>query len=293
MGRRLRKIIPGLPYHLTHRGNHRSPILDTDERRAMYVSIMIRWQIETGVRIAAFVIMPNHVHFIVESPTPDAISKWIANGHREYSKWLNTTRSTTGHNWEERYFAVLMDPEHCLNALRYVEQNPVAAGLSACPWDWHWSSAPFHAGFGHKPVLLNHDLRPEGTSPATWREALLQPTAADFRSRLHECAARGTALGDESWARCLEAQHSIDLLPKRRGRKPLPIQAPEPRFGRRRRDAWSKDIIRTATGDGATDRSVTPGTDGVRAPVKIPPTVRAPDFSGENNWCQTNQERIS
>ena len=207
----------------------------------MYISIMIRWQIETGVRIAAFVIMPNHVHFIVESPTPEAISKWIANGHREYSKWLNTTRGTTGHNWEERYFAVLMDPEHCLNALRYVEQNPVAAGLAGAPWDWHWSSAPFHAGRGRRPAILNLDLRPQGPSPTAWRQALLRPTAAGFRSRLHECAARGTALGEESWARRLQEEHGIDLLPKRRGRKPGPVAPERPRCGRRRRGAVERE----------------------------------------------------
>ena len=219
MGRIPRKIIPGQPYHLTHRGNHRLPILQTDEQRAVYISIMRRWQLQTGVQIAAFVLMPNHVHFVVISPTEEALTKWIANGHREYSKWLNTTRGTTGHNWEGRYFAAVMDPDHCLNALRYVEQNPVAARLVACPWDWHWSSAPFHAGMGPQPSILDLDLRPAGTRPDVWRRSLLEPSAADFRARLHECAARGIALAAPAWAESMERIHGVQLMPRRRGRR--------------------------------------------------------------------------
>ncbi len=219
MGRIPRKIIPGQPYHVTHRGNHRLPILQTDQQRAVYISIMRRWQLRTGVRIAAFVLMPNHVHFVVVSPTPEALTKWIANGHREYSKWLNTTRGTTGHNWEGRYFAAVMDPEHCLNALRYVEQNPVAARLSTRPWDWNWSSAAFHAGMGPQPSILDLDLRPAGTTAAAWRQSLLEPSAEEFRARLHECAARGTALADPAWAEAMERMHGVRLLPRQRGRR--------------------------------------------------------------------------
>lgn len=219
MGRIRRKIIPNQPYHVTHRGNHRSPILLTDRQRAVYVNIMIRWQRKTGVRIAAFVLMPNHVHFVVVSPTPEALSKWIANGHREYSKWLNTTQDSTGHNWEGRFFAVLMDPQHCLHALRYVEQNPVAAKLCAHPWDWHWSSAATHAGVGERPAMLDLDLRPEGSTPEAWMRALLEPSAAAFRARLHECATRGVALADRDWAESMEREHGVRLLPRARGRR--------------------------------------------------------------------------
>jgi putative transposase len=218
MSRRKRVIIPGLPYHVTHRGNHREAILSTSEQRAMYVRIMLRWQAKTGVTVAAFVIMPNHVHFIVVVPTPQALARWIGNGHREYSKWLNTVRETNGHNWEERYYAVVMDPEHCLNALRYIEQNPVAAGLARHPWEWHWSSAAHHCGFGGKPALLNGDLRPDGISSEQWKAALLTESAESFRRRLHECSGRGIALADPAWATAMEALHGVRLLPGKPGR---------------------------------------------------------------------------
>jgi putative transposase len=112
-----------------------------------------------------------------------------------------------------------MDPEHCLNALRYVEQNPVAARLVAYPWDWHWSSAPFHAGMGPQPSILDLDLRPAGTRPDAWQRSLLEPSAAEFRARLHECAARGIALAAPAWAESMERIHGVQLLRRRRGRR--------------------------------------------------------------------------
>jgi putative transposase len=237
MPRRPREIIPGIPYHVTHRGNHRDAILATEAERAMYVSIMARWQEDSGILIAAFVIMPNHVHFIVVAPTEEAISRWIANGHRDYSRWLNTVKGRRGHNWEERFFAVAMDEGHCLNALRYIERNPVAAGLAATPWAWHWSSAGWHAGTGPRPGLLNHDLRPAGTTPAAWRAALLQPAAPEFRAKLHECRRGGFALGSEEWAAALERAHGVSL----RRRKPGPRPATA--------DANGRTAIRGATTD--------------------------------------------
>ena len=218
MGRRRRTTIPNLPYHITHRGNHREAILGDDDSRAMYMSIMRRWQIQTRIRVAAFVLMPNHVHAICESPTESALSSWIRNGHREFSAWLNTRRGTTGHNWEGRFFSVIMDPQHCLNALRYVEQNPVAAGLAKHPWDWHWSSAAHHCGLGPKPEIVDVDLRPAGTTPKAWRDALREPSSEEFRARLHECSVRRTALASEEWAKDMELLHGIQLLPRNPGR---------------------------------------------------------------------------
>jgi putative transposase len=219
MGRRRRCIIPGERYHITHRGNHREAILSDDESRAMYMSIMRRWQLKTGMEVGAITLMPNHVHAICQSPDKSSLSTWIKHGHRDFSTWLNIRRGTTGHNWEGRFFSVLMDDEHTVNALRYVEQNPVAARMVHLPWEWHWSSAAYHCGLGPKPEIINVDLRPAGTTASEWRDALRQPSSAEFRVKLRECSLRRTALAGEEWTRAMELLHGIELLPKERGRK--------------------------------------------------------------------------
>ncbi len=211
MGHRPRVIVPGFPYHVTHRANHRSPIFTTDRQRATYVSIMLRWQARCGVKVAAFVIMPNHVHFIVVCPTENALSNWIRNGHREYSLWLNTEAGTSGQNWEGRYYSVLMDERHCLNALRYVEQNPVRAGIVELPWEWHWSSAAWHTGMGPRPELINLDLRSPGTTPAEWRGFIQEREGEAFGIALRECQGTGKPFADEAWIRRMEKEHQLRM----------------------------------------------------------------------------------
>lgn len=232
MPRPPRRIIPGLPYHITHRGNHREPLLATNDERQMYISIMTRWQVRTGVDVAAFVLMPNHVHFAASSPTPCALGAWIRNGHREYSKWYNTVRNRTGQNWEGRFFDVLMDPAHCLNALRYIEQNPVRAGLCEFPWQWKWSSAASHCGLGPSPSIVTTDFRPDRTTAKQWREALMAATPDEFRKQMMACARKGVPLAEEAWVKALETKLGIVLsapksgLPRGRPKKkPAPIQS--------------------------------------------------------------------
>lgn len=219
MGHRPRIIVPGLPYHVTHRANHRSPIFQTDQQRATYVTIMLRWQKRTGVRIAAFVIMSNHVHFVIVAPTETALSAWIRNGHREYSLWLNTEAGTSGQNWEGRFYSVLMDESHCLNALRYVEQNPVRARLVAHPCDWHWSSAAWHAGRGPKPEFLNIDLRPPSTTEDSWRQFLEATQDETFGIALRECQGTGKPFAAEAWLRRKERELEITLVHAGKARK--------------------------------------------------------------------------
>ena len=203
---------------MTHRGNHREAILGDRVCRAMYMRIMRRWQLKTGVRVGAIVLMPNHMHAICTSPTTRALSDWIKHGHREFSSWLNSLRGTTGHNWEGRYFSTIMDDEHTLNALRYVEQNPVAARMVEYPWEWHWSSAAHHCGLGPKPEILDIDLRPSGITPQQWRDALLRPSSDEFRAKLRECRIRRTALAHEDWSKSMEILHGVQLLPRKPGR---------------------------------------------------------------------------
>jgi putative transposase len=180
--------------------------------------------------VGAFVLMHNHVHFAASSPTPLALGSWIKNGHREYSKWYNTVRNRNGSNWEGRYFDVLMDPDHCWNALRYIEQNPVRAGLCQFPWQWKWSSAASHCGLGPKPEIVSTDFRPEGMTAKAWREALLNPTPAEFRARLVECAQQRIPLASTTWIAQVEAAWGIELVRRKsdrpRGRPPRSQAAP-------------------------------------------------------------------
>jgi len=88
--------------------------------------------------------MPNHAHFIAIPKMPDSLAKTFKITHMLYSQYVNKNRSRVGHLWQGRFYSCILDGAHFLLAVRYVERNPVRAGLAKKPWDWQWSSALAH-----------------------------------------------------------------------------------------------------------------------------------------------------
>jgi putative transposase len=90
--------------------------------------------------------MDNHVHLILIPPSADALRAVMASTHTRYAQWFNRSQGTTGHLFEGRFHSYAMDQAHLIAAARYVENNPVKAGLVARAEDWRWSSARAHVG---------------------------------------------------------------------------------------------------------------------------------------------------
>lgn len=204
MPRFKRVVIPGLPYHVVQRASHQRFILDDANSRAVFMKALVKWQLRTGMMIASFVLMGNHFHLVGVSPSPTALPDFMGRACAEFSRYCNMNAGRQGPNWEGRYFTSPMDDAHTLDAIRYIERNPVAAQLVDVAWEWPWSSAAFHAGMGPRPQLLNLDLRPKGTTPQQWREALLRANTDDFRSRFKLATSSGRALGQADWAAAID-----------------------------------------------------------------------------------------
>jgi putative transposase len=143
---------------------------DTDRR--YYLALLHRFSRLTATRIAGFCLMSNHVHVIAVPDAKDSIAECFGRAHRKFSEHMNRRRGTRGANWEGRYFAQTMGSTHALNALRYIERNPVDAGLVDEAMSWEWSSAAAHAGLGKQWPLLNFDVRGELANPTEWRARL-------------------------------------------------------------------------------------------------------------------------
>ncbi|MEY4118128.1 MAG: hypothetical protein RLZZ116_1456 [Planctomycetota bacterium] len=172
MGRANRATEIGVPHHIAHRGNHRRSIFDDGTDCQYYLALLHRFSRATGTRIAAFCIMPNHVHVIAVPSTLGGLSDCIGRTHRKYSEHLNRRLGLRGSNWEGRFYSSPMGPRHTFNALKYVERNPVDAGLVKSASEWKWSSAGAHCGSGKRSPLLNLDLRGEFADPFVWRKQL-------------------------------------------------------------------------------------------------------------------------
>ena len=149
MGRIARIVAPGLPHHVTQRGNRRQETFFCDEDYRAYLSLLVEWCGRHGTRIWAYCLMPNHVHLIVVPSQPDGLARAIGEAHRRYTRRINFRQGWRGYLWQGRFASFAMDEPYLMAATRYVERNPVKANLAARPEDWPWSSAAGHlAGRG-------------------------------------------------------------------------------------------------------------------------------------------------
>ena len=140
MARLARVVVPGLPHHVTQRGNGRARTFFGDEDYALYRDLLRDHCAAAGVAVWSWCLMPNHVHLILVPGDADGLRRALAPVHRRYAGVVHARRKRTGHFWQGRFGAVAMDEEHLAAALRYVALNPVRARLVERPQDWRWAS---------------------------------------------------------------------------------------------------------------------------------------------------------
>ena len=129
MARLARLVIPGLPHHVTQRGNRRQQTFFNDGDYAAYLELMAEWCREEGVEIWGYCLMPNHVHLIAVPKTEDGLRRAIGEAHRRYTRRINFREKWRGYLWQGRFASFIMDEPYLLAAARYVELNPVRAKL--------------------------------------------------------------------------------------------------------------------------------------------------------------------
>jgi putative transposase len=138
MARLARLVVPGLPHHVTQRGNGGVRTFLADGDYAIYRDLLAENCRAAGVEVWAWCLMPNHVHLILVPADRDGLRRTLAATHRTYAGLIQARRKRTGHFWQGRYGSVAMDEEHLAAAVRYVSLNPVRARLVERPQDWRW-----------------------------------------------------------------------------------------------------------------------------------------------------------
>lgn len=141
MPRIARVVIADTPHHVTQRGNRREPVFFEDGDHARYLAFLKQGAIKSRTAIWAYCLMPNHVHIIVVPSHSNGLRDMFADAHRQYTNFINWRHGWTGHLWQGRFGSVVMDDAHTINALRYIAQNPVRAGLVTSAEDWQHSFA--------------------------------------------------------------------------------------------------------------------------------------------------------
>lgn len=216
MARLARVVIPDLPHHLTQRGNGGARTFFTDADYALYRTLLGEHCRAAGVEVWAWCLMPNHVHLLLVPADADGLRRALAKVHRQYAGIIQARRKRTGHFWQGRFGAVVMDEDHLGAALRYVALNPVRARLVARARDWPWSST--------RAQLSGKDDGLTSTAPVTARfprfvELLaLGPDEQAF-AKLRQAETIGRPLGDTAFLRRIERATKRTLRPGKRGPK--------------------------------------------------------------------------
>jgi putative transposase len=126
-----RVVLPGMPHHVTQRGSRRWNVFQDDADRRSYVDIFRDSAERFRLRIHAYCLMTNHVHFVVIPESAEAIWRTFQRSQGMYAAKFNIKYGFCGHLWQARPYSSVLDEKHFRAAVRYVERNPVRAGM--CP----------------------------------------------------------------------------------------------------------------------------------------------------------------
>jgi putative transposase len=154
MARLARAVFPGLPHHVTQRGNGRAQTFFDDGDYADYRALLREHCATAGVAVWAWCLMPNHVHLILVPGDEDGLRRALSRVHRIYAGRIHQRLRRTGHFWQGRFGCVAMDEAHLSAAFRYVALNPVRAGLVTRAQDWPWSSARAQLGLAEDGLTV-------------------------------------------------------------------------------------------------------------------------------------------
>jgi putative transposase len=210
-----RVVVPGVPHHVTQRGNRRQVTFFDERDYETYKSLMAEWCAARGVEVWAYCLMPNHVHLIVVPSSERALRAAVGEAHRRYTVMVNQREGWQGCLWQGRFASYPMDDGHLYNCARYVEQNPVRAGLVAEPGQWPHSSARAHLARCDDILVRWRSL---GERFDDWNVLLGGKLPSDAVEDVRRHAKTGRPLGPTGFVQRLEASLGRHLRPRRPGR---------------------------------------------------------------------------
>jgi putative transposase len=237
MARMPRFVLPGQPQHVIQRGNNRQPIFAEDEDYRFFLETLGDGAGRHRCDIHAYVLMTNHVHLLLTPHQEPGVARLFQHIGRHYVPYYNRRSNRTGTLWEGRYRATLVDAEsYLLACYRYIELNPVRAGMVGRPADYPHSSHRANARGEADDVVAPHPLyRALGADAAArqaaYRGLFHQPIGTDVIDDIRSSTNKGWVLGTDRFRKDIQR-----LLDRR--------TSPKPRGGDRKSEAYRNNIHR-------------------------------------------------
>jgi putative transposase len=217
MPRHARAVFPGVPHHITQRGNHRERVFFETGDEDSYLSFLLASARQEKVGVVAYCLMPNHVHLVLVPSTPEGLHHVLMSVHGQYAQRINRIRDQKGHLWQGRYFSSPLDANYFTNAVRYVELNPVRAGFVTKAEEYAWSSASAHCGLRHDPILEPTRRFIALNGIVDWTRWLAEGIADELICVLRNHASRNLPCGSTDFVTQLEHVAGRELRSRPRG----------------------------------------------------------------------------
>lgn len=153
MPRALRIIVDNECYHIINRANAGQMIFDSPPVYIEYQALLEKYARKFGIRIFHYVLMPNHIHLLLE-PTQGDLPRFMQGLTLSHTRRVNNRQKKYGHLWQGRYKSILVNKDsYFLQCGQYIELNPVRAGIVTDPSDYPWSSYHVYAHGVHNPIV--------------------------------------------------------------------------------------------------------------------------------------------
>jgi len=217
MPRIARVIATGYPHHITQRGNNRATVFFDDDDRRTYLKLLSGYAEKHHIQIWAYCLMDNHIHLLAVPETEISLARGIGLTNMVYTQYLNRKLNKSGRIWQNRFFSCVVESNQYLWAVaRYIERNPLKAGLTESVETYRWSSAKAHVTeTGDTLLSTNPWLSPEeGSAYAIF----VQEEDEETDNAIREATRTGRPFGSEPFIDLLEFQLNQTLKARRRGR---------------------------------------------------------------------------
>jgi len=234
MPRAVRVNVGGIAYHVLNRSNARLPLFECDAGYELLIRVLGEAQQRVSMRLVGYCLMPNHWHLVLWPRRDGALS--------EFMRWLTVTHTQrwhaahgsagSGHVYQGRFksfpiqqtrppahqraMGVLEGGDAVLSVLRYIERNPVRAGLVTRAGAWPWSSAATRRMSSDESGVTLTD--PATGLPANWLDVVNRPQTQEELDALVRCIRRGCPFGREQWVKRMAAEWNLDSTLRPRGR---------------------------------------------------------------------------
>ncbi len=224
MPRRARLRIPGLPLHLIQRGNDKQPCFRDERDFRVYLAMLDELSERCACAVHAYVLMTNHVHLLLTPSRTEAPSLLMKHLGQRFAQHVNRRHARSGALFEGRFRSCIVDSEgYLLRCHRYIEMNPVRAGMVGHPSQYRWSSYGVNAEGRQSDLMSPHPVyldlgRDDSQRRTAYRALFDEPVARAELDRIRNAINSGAVLGREAFVSSLARAFAVRATPGRPGR---------------------------------------------------------------------------